>query len=101
MAPPPASVDEYISGFPVDVRERLNWLRRTVRELAPSASEGIAYGMPAYKEGGVLIYFGAFKDHVGVYGAGGAAEAFATDLRGRVTTKGSIQFRHDEPFPED
>ena len=101
MGPPAATVDEYIAGYPAEVQVRLRWLRSVVREIAPSASEGISYGMPAYKDGGVLIYFGAFKDHVGIYGAGGAAEAFATELKGRVTTKGSIQFRHDEPFPED
>lgn len=96
-----ANVDGYIAQFAPEVQERLRLLRGLVRELAPTATETIAYGMPTFKEGGTLVHFGAFKDHIGLYGASGAAEAFSAELAGNKTTKGSIQFPADLPLPLD
>lgn len=95
------SVDAYIGQFPPEVQERLHLLRSLVRELAPNATETISYGMPTFKEGATLVHFGAFKDHIGLYGASGAAEAFSAELAAYKTTKGSIQFPTDRPLPVD
>jgi uncharacterized protein YdhG (YjbR/CyaY superfamily) len=95
------SIDQYIAGFPADVRERLQAIRAMVHEVAPEATEGISYGMPAFKQGGGLVYFAAFKHHIGLYGASAAADAFKDRIGNNKTTKGSIQFPSDRPLPMD
>ena len=41
------STEEYISSFPLDVQEKLQMLRKVIKETAPQATEKISYGMPA------------------------------------------------------
>ncbi|MGE0598252.1 MAG: iron chaperone [Dehalococcoidia bacterium] len=94
------TVDEYISAFPTEVRERLEVVRALVREVAPAATETISYGMPTFKEhGATLVHFAAFQNHIGLYGASRAAEVFADEIGKNKTTKGSIQFPSNEPLP--
>ena len=64
----PATVDEYVAGFPDEVRAVLQEIRATVRAAAPQADEAIKYGMPAYLLHGPLVYFAAFTRHVGLFG---------------------------------
>jgi uncharacterized protein YdhG (YjbR/CyaY superfamily) len=97
----PATVDEYISGFPHEVAALLEAYRAAIREAAPEAEEGISYGMPAYKLGGPLVYFGAHKAHVGLYALPRAIEVFADRLAGLSTSKGAIQFPFDREPPLD
>jgi uncharacterized protein YdhG (YjbR/CyaY superfamily) len=96
-----ATVDEYIAGFPPDVRSRLEAMRAAVQRIAPEASESIAYGMPAYKLGGPLAYFAAHAGHIGLYALPSAIPAFAERLAGYKTSKGTIQFPHDRELPLD
>ena len=43
-------------------------IRTLIKEKSPEAEEGFAYQMPAYKlNGKPLVYFAAFKDHIGFY----------------------------------
>src|SRR4029077_10814273 len=63
----PGSVDEYIAAFSPEVRRVLKRVRRVVRAAAPEAEEVISYRMPALKQDGVLVYFAAFKNHIGLY----------------------------------
>ena len=63
----PASVDAYVAGFPPEVRAILERLRATARKLLPDAQETISYGIPTYKRHGPVVYFAAFKAHIGVY----------------------------------
>ena len=62
-----AAVDEYIAGFDGSVQSILRKVRRTVRKAAPKAREVLSYRMPALKQYGVLIYYAAFKNHLGLY----------------------------------
>lgn len=46
MAPskaPPKSIDDYIAGFPADVQDILEKIRKTIRKAAPDAEETISY----------------------------------------------------------
>lgn len=64
------------------------------------AEEGISYGMPAYKMNGrPLVYFAAFKNHIGFYATPTGHAAFAKELSGYKQGKGSVQFPVDEPMP--
>ena len=93
------SVDQYIEGFPPEVRKKLEELRRIVREEAPGAEEGISYGMPTYRSKGNLVHFAAYGDHIGLYPAPSAIEAFAERLRPFSTSKGTVRFPLDRPIP--
>jgi len=63
----PDSVDDYIAAASADVRPVLSAVRAAVRQAAPHAEERISYRMPAYFQNGVVIYFAAFQNHLGVY----------------------------------
>jgi uncharacterized protein YdhG (YjbR/CyaY superfamily) len=63
----PQTIDAYIASSPPEVRPILEAIRSTVRRAAPTAEERISYRMPAFFLGGVLVYFAAFKSHIGLY----------------------------------
>jgi uncharacterized protein YdhG (YjbR/CyaY superfamily) len=95
----PKNIDEYITNFPVEIREVLEKVRYAVRIAAPDAQEAIKYGMPAFQLHGEVVYFAAFKHHVGFYPAPIAVPEFERDLSVYKVGKGSIQFPLDEQMP--
>jgi len=95
----PVSVDEYIAGFPGPIQNLLNTLRATIIKAAPEAEEVISYSMPAYKQNGILVYFAAFKNHIGFYPTASGIEAFKEKISGYKSAKGSVQFPLDKPLP--
>ncbi len=95
----PGSVDAYITGFPKNVQKILLAIRSTVKKAAPKAEESISYGMPGYKLQGPLVYFGAFKKHIGFYPTPSATSKFKKELAKYAGAKGSIQFPLDKPMP--
>jgi uncharacterized protein YdhG (YjbR/CyaY superfamily) len=99
--PVPKTVDEYIGGCPVECRAALATLRAMIREIAPEATEKISYGMPAFFQNGILVYFAAHKRHIGLYALPKAIEAFADRLASYTTSKGTIQFPIDRDLPLD
>lgn len=94
-------IDEYIAGFPKDVRERLEMVRSTIREAAPEAEETIKYRMPTFILNGNLVHFAAFKNHIGFYPAPMGIEEFKEELSAYKGAKGSVQFTYDRPIPLD
>jgi uncharacterized protein YdhG (YjbR/CyaY superfamily) len=93
-------VDEYISGFPEEIRERLSEVRTTIRTTVPQATEAISYGMPTFKLNGKnLVHFAGFEHHIGFYPAPVGMEAFAKELGKYKTGKGSVQFPHELKLP--
>jgi uncharacterized protein YdhG (YjbR/CyaY superfamily) len=93
------TVDAYLKDLPEQPRAQLEKLRARIRSVVPDAVESIAYGMPAYKyRGRPLIYFGAAKGHVGIYGAIPAAIT-AADLAKYETSKGTIRFPFGTAIP--
>ena len=63
------TVDEYIYLQPKNIKPLLQQIRKTIKEAAPDAEELISYNMPGYKLKGMLVYFAAWKEHIGFYGA--------------------------------
>ena len=97
-----ASVEEYLQKFEGDCRDRLSLVRNWILEEAPDAVESISYGMPAYKTfGKPLVYFAGYAKHVGLYATPSGHEAFAKELAHYKQGKGSVQFPHNQPLPED
>ena len=70
-------------------------------KLPPKAEETISYQMPAFKQNGILVYFAAFKDHIGFFPTGSGVEAFKDKLSSYKTSKGTIQFPLDKPVALD
>lgn len=95
------TIDEYISSFPKSVQDVLEKLREAIRESAPEADETISYGMPAFKFNGNLVYFAAYKDHVGFYPTSSGISAFEKELSQYKIAKGTVRFPIDEPIPFD
>jgi uncharacterized protein YdhG (YjbR/CyaY superfamily) len=95
------TIDEYIAGFPEDIREILEKVRETIRQAAPEATEKISYQMPTFYLNGNLVHFAAFKKHIGLYPAPSGVAAFQEELAPYVKAKGSIQFPLDKPIPYD
>lgn len=61
------TVDHYIGSFPPEIQKKLKEVRTAIRKSAPKAEELISYNMPGYKLNGMLIYFAANKNHIGLY----------------------------------
>ena len=97
------TVAEYAASLAPEIRERILRLRQIVLEEAPSAEERISYRMPAYFLDGRLVYFCAFKNHIGFYPVGTTVfQAFADELRPyKQSGKGTVQFPHSQPLPDD
>ncbi len=93
------NTDQYIALFPTAIQERLAILRKAIQEAAPEAQEVISYGMPAYKQQGVLVYFAGYKNHIGFYPTGSGVSTFVEELTDYQCSKGTIQFQHDQAIP--
>ena len=93
------NIDEYIAGFPKEIQDILQNLRKVIQESAPEAQEVISYSMPAFKQNGILVYFAAFKDHIGFFPTSSGVSAFKKDLEPYATSKGTIRFPLDKPIP--
>ncbi len=76
----PKTIDEYIAGFPPEVRTILEKTRTTIRKAAPDAEETISYQIPAFTLKGNLVHFAAFKKHIGFYPRTTAIERFKNEL---------------------
>jgi uncharacterized protein YdhG (YjbR/CyaY superfamily) len=97
--PKPKTIDEYISGFPEDVQIVLEQVRMTIKQAAPEAEETISYAMPAFRFHGMLVFFAAFKNHIGFYALPSGNETFRKEISAYKTGRGSIQFPLDKPMP--
>jgi len=97
---PPESVDAYFAHVPSQFRSLLDGLRRTVRAAAPRAEERISYGMPAYRQDGMLVYFAAFSDHCSFFvGSRTVRERFSRELKSFEAGKGTLHFTPEHPLP--
>ncbi|HMQ47527.1 MAG TPA: DUF1801 domain-containing protein [Saprospiraceae bacterium] len=95
-------IEQYILQFPETVQEILRNIRQLILENAPEAEELMAYGMPAYKaHKKPLVYFAAFKNHIGFYATPSGHSAFQEELSKYKQGKGSVQFPLDQAIPYD
>jgi uncharacterized protein YdhG (YjbR/CyaY superfamily) len=95
----PDTVDEYMINFPEEIQHGLEKIRMAIKKAAPSATEVISYGMPAYKLNGMLVYFAAHTKHIGLYPMASGIEAFKKELSIYKGARGSVQFPFDKPLP--
>ncbi len=100
---PVSSIDEYIAGYPADVQAVLNRLRALVHETVPEVSEKISYKMPGFFVDGMgLVWFGAYKHHIGMYPRTEKMEAaLGAELQPHIASKGSLHFPLNQALPYD
>jgi uncharacterized protein YdhG (YjbR/CyaY superfamily) len=97
----PTDIDGYVSQFSGDVRAVLEDVRAAIRRAAPDAEETIGYQMPAFRQHGILVYFAAWKKHIGLYPPTSGDAALEKAVARYAGPKGNLQFPLDEPMPLD
>ena len=97
--PPPRTIDEYIGSFSPAVQAILEEIRSVVRKAAPGAEETISYRMPAFRLNGILVYFAAFKKHIGLYPPIRGDTKLEEAIAPYTGDKGSLKFPLDLPIP--
>ncbi len=93
------SVDEYLKSLPQESKTTLETFRETIRQAAPQAAEIIHYNMPAFEWNGILVWYAAYKKHIGFYPRASAIAAFRAELGGYTVSKGGIRFPLKEAIP--
>ena len=95
----PGTIDEYIAGFAPEIQKVLKKIRATIHKAAPDAQETIKYQMPTFTLKGNLVYFAAYKKHIGMYPPISDTATFKKELTAYEGPKGAIRFPLDEPIP--
>lgn len=97
--PAAKTVDDYLKNFSGEQLATLKKIRRTIKAIAPNAEEVISYGIPAYRQNGMIAYFAGFKKHCSYFpGSGAVIKQFEEELKAYKVTKGTIQFPIDQPL---
>lgn len=94
-------IELYLSSFNGEALEKLCIIREIIKHEVPDASESKSYGLIGYRlNGKPLVYFGGFKNHIGLYATPAGHEAFKDDFAPYKQRKGSVQFPLDMPLPK-
>jgi uncharacterized protein YdhG (YjbR/CyaY superfamily) len=96
----PRTIDDYLEAVALDKRAALEELRKTIRAAAPEAEECISYSIPAFRQNGMLVGFGASANHCSFFPFNSTTvAAHKEELKGYETSKGTIQFQPEKPLP--
>ena len=96
-----AAVNAYLAKVPEPARATLEKMRATIRSAVPAeATEGLSYGMPAFRYKGALVAYAAFKNHCSFFPMQASLiDEMKEELKGYRTAKGTLQFSLDKPLP--
>lgn len=97
--PVPANIDGYIAAAAPAARPLLREIRRVVHATAPEAEELISYRMPAFSQHGILVYFAAFKHHIGLFPPVSGDARLEQAVEPYAGPKGNLRFQMDRPIP--
>lgn len=95
----PQSIDEYIAAQEAFMRPKLLQMRKTIKKAALDAEEVISYSMPAFKFHGIVVYFAAFKNHLGFYAMKSVMIHFKDQIEAYQSGMATLQFQWDKPLP--
>ena len=95
----PQNIDADIALQEAFMRPKLEQIRKTIGKAAPEAEEVISYSMPAYKYHGMLVYFAAFKNHLGFYAMKDSMIYFKEKVEQYQSGIATLQFQWDKPLP--
>lgn len=93
------TVDLYLQSLPDAQHKCLQQLREQIKVLVPQAEETISYGMPAFKQNGILVYYAAFTHHMSLFVIPKVLDQVRPMLGDRSTTKSAIHFTETDPIP--
>src|SRR5574337_1025034 len=97
----PTTPGEYFATLPPKAKSRLTEMRKLIREAVPKdAEEVISYSMPAFSYKGIVVWYAAAKNHIGLYPKTNAIRVFGEELKNFKTSKGAIQFPMEKPIPK-
>jgi uncharacterized protein YdhG (YjbR/CyaY superfamily) len=103
----PATVDEYIAGFPPDVSARLTRVRAEIVDAVAAASgsrpeEKMRYGIAAIMLGGrYALHFAGWKKHIGLYPVPRLPGPMESEIAPYRAEKDSVVFPHAKDIPYD
>jgi uncharacterized protein YdhG (YjbR/CyaY superfamily) len=95
----PKTIDEYIDRCTPQAQPILRRVRATIAKAAPDATETISYGIPAFKLRRILVYFAAFKHHIGLYPPVKGPAALEKAVAPYAGEKGNLRFSIDRKIP--
>ncbi len=96
----PTTHDEYLAALPAAERSALEKLRAQIRKAAPQAEECISYGLCAYRQGGMLVSYGAMAKHCLFHVMSATLlGGYQEQLAGFSQSKGGIHFQPGRPIP--
>ncbi|HKP07344.1 MAG TPA: DUF1801 domain-containing protein [Microbacterium sp.] len=101
----PATVDDYIAGFPPEVAERLTRVRTEIVDAVTAASgaapeEKVRYGIAAVMLGGrYALHFAGWKKHIGLYPVPPLPEPLESEIAPHRAEKDSVVFPHSKDVP--
>ena len=95
----PTSIDEYIAASAPKAQPILRKIRRTISAAAPDAEEVISYRMPAFRLHGILVYFAAFKHHIGLFPPVSGDAKLEKAIAPYAGPKGNLRFSLDQQMP--
>ena len=99
MKAPAKNIDEYLESFSGEQKNTLEKIRKAIKEAAPKAEEVISYGMPAFKQNGMIAYFAGFKNHCSYFpGSYAVIKEFEDELKPYEISKGTIRFPINKPL---
>ena len=92
-------VDDYILQNPPEIQLILIELRAMVRKAAPEAREKISYGIPAFEQNGIILWFGAFKDHISIFPPINGDAELQKETARFANDKGNLLFYYNQAIP--
>ncbi|HWW87475.1 MAG TPA: DUF1801 domain-containing protein [Vicinamibacterales bacterium] len=95
----PRTIDEYIDRCAPQAQPILRRVRATIAKAAPDATETISYGIPAFKLRRILVYFAAFKHHIGLYPPVKGDAALEKAVVPYAGEKGNLRFPIERKIP--
>ena len=95
----PKTIDEYIDRCAPQAQPILRRVRATIAKAAPDATETISYGIPAFKLRRILVYFAAFKHHIGLYPPAKGDAALEKAVAPYAGEKGNLRFPIEQKIP--
>ncbi|HZR23781.1 MAG TPA: DUF1801 domain-containing protein [Vicinamibacterales bacterium] len=96
---PAKTIDDYIDRSAPAAQPILRRVRATIAKAAPDATETISYGIPAFKLRRIVVYFAAFKEHIGLYPPVKGHAALEKAAAPYAGEKGNLRFPIDDKIP--
>jgi uncharacterized protein YdhG (YjbR/CyaY superfamily) len=96
---PPKSIDQYIERCAPEARPILRRVRATIAKAVPDAVETISYRIPAFKLRRIVVYFAAFRRHIGLFPPVKHNPALEKAIAPYAGEKGNLRFPIDRRIP--